>query len=193
MVMKEIILASASPRRKELLEMLGFDIVVRPSSCSEDIQADTPQELVMKLSDLKCSDVAAKAKEEPENAGKVVLGADTVVALGGAVIGKPGDEEDAFNILRSLSGKIHSVYTGVTIFDIDSGKKDTFYEKTDVEFYDITDEDIKKYIATGEPMDKAGAYGVQGKGAFLVKRINGDFYTVVGLPAARVYHTLGRS
>ena len=190
--MRKIILASASPRRRELLEMFGFDIDVRPSSCSEDIRADTPAELVMKLSDLKCSDVAGRIHRQACEDADIVLGADTVVVLGNTVIGKPKDEEDAFKILRSLSGKVHSVYTGVTIFCISSGKKETFFEKTDVEFYEITDEDIKNYISTGEPMDKAGAYGVQGKGAFLVKRIDGDFYTVVGLPAARVYHTLSR-
>ena len=192
MCMKKIILASASPRRKELLEMLGFGTEVRPSKCGEDIDADSPENLVMRLSDLKCSSVAKKMSSEDKAVFDAVLGADTVVVLDGRIIGKPEDAEDAFRILKQLSGRTHSVYTGVTIINTFSGEKETFFEKTDVTFFDVTDEDIRGYIATGEPMDKAGAYGMQGKGAFLVEKINGDFYTVVGLPVARVCRILSR-
>lgn len=189
-IMKQVILASASPRRREILEMLGFNVEVRPSECDENIQAASPEELVMKLSGLKCQDVAGKIVHMKGPAEKIILGADTIVVSDKGILGKPSDEADAFRMLKILSGKAHTVFTGVTIIDIETGKKFTFAEHTEVIFYDITDEEIREYIGTGEPMDKAGAYGIQGRGAFLVKEIRGDFYTVMGLPAARVWHTL---
>ena len=167
--------------------MAGLDFEVIPSGCDENISVDTPEKLVLELSRLKCGDVAAKAP-----AGRLVIGSDTVVVSEGRILGKPHDGADAFRMLRELCGNTHTVYTGVSIIDTDSSKGFSFCDKTDVTMYDVPDEAIRKYIATGEPMDKAGAYAIQGKGAFLVEKINGDFYTVMGLPIShllKVLHT----
>ena len=116
------------------------------------------------------------------------LGADTVVVLDGEAMGKPADEDDAFLTLRRLSGRAHSVYTSVAL--ISGDQEEIFYEKTDVYFYELSDEEIREYIATGEPMDKAGSYGIQGRGRLLIRKIDGDYFTVVGLPVARVARAL---
>lgn len=183
--MKKIILASSSPRRKEILAMCGLDFDVMPSDCDENIRADSPEELVLKLSQLKCSDVAGRAQKD-----RLVVGADTIVVFEGLILGKPADGADAFRMLRALSGNTHTVYTGVSIKDTDTGKNISFYEQTDVTMYGVPDEILRRYIETGEPMDKAGAYGIQGKGAFLVKKIDGDFYTVMGFPISHFISTL---
>ena len=175
-----MILASSSPRRKEILAMAQLDFDVIPSDCDEHICADSPREYVSRLSRRKCADVAAKA-----GAGHIVTGADTIVVFEGRIMGKPEDGADAYRMLRALSGNTHTVYTGVTIMDTEKNREYTFCEQTDVTMYDVSDEAIRVYIETGEPMDKAGAYGIQGRGAFLVEKINGDFYTVVGFPIAR--------
>lgn len=176
-----IILASQSPRRKELLKLCGFEFEIKPASVDEALpDGMSPQEAVCYLSSIK-----AEALRDNDN---IIIGADTVVALDGVILGKPADDEDAFNMLKRLSGKAHSVYTGVTV--IKNERKETFFEETRVEFYPLTDEEIRAYIATGEPADKAGAYGIQGFGGLIVKRIEGDFNNVVGLPVASLSRRL---
>lgn len=173
----KIILASASPRRRELLTLAGIEYEVIPSECEEILPDEiTPEEAVKELARQKAEDVF----EKHQNC--MIIAADTVVALGNTILGKPKNEDDAFNMLSSLSGKSHTVYTGVCIKT--NEKTDIFHVATDVEFYELTEEEIKDYIATGEPMDKAGAYGIQGKGFILAKGIHGDYFNVVGLPLA---------
>lgn len=173
----KIVLASNSPRRRELLTLAGIEYTVIPSECDEILpEKISPAEAVEELARQKADDVFRR------NPDKLIIAADTVVALGNTILGKPKDEVDAFNMLTSLSGKTHTVFTGVCIMTKD--KTDIFHCSTDVVFYDLTEKEIKDYIATKEPMDKAGAYGIQGKGSLLVKCINGDYFNVVGLPLA---------
>ena len=181
--MSKIILASASPRRKELMELAGYDFEVICADIVEVVPEEAmPQEVVMSLALQKAQAVAAEHKEA------VVIGSDTVVALDGKILGKPHSEQEACEMLRSLSGRTHKVFTGVAI--VCDGKVKNFFDETDVEFYSLGDDEIKKYVATGEPTDKAGAYGIQGKGSVLVKRINGDFFSVMGLPIAKLYREM---
>ncbi|MCQ2492322.1 MAG: Maf family protein [Lachnospiraceae bacterium] len=182
---KKLILASGSPRRKEILTQVGLSFTVIKSDVEEVITKTNPAEIVMELSAQKAKDVYDKLQAPDEY---LVLGSDTVVAYDGKVLGKPEDEADAFAMLNMLSGKKHSVFTGVTLVS-DAGV-DTFYEETLVEFYEMSEEEIWTYIKTGEPMDKAGAYGIQGKAAAFIKGISGDYYNVVGLPVAAVMHRL---
>lgn len=182
--LSELILASASPRRKELLEQVGIRVAVMPSGAEENIRETDPEKLVQALSELKCRDVAAQVRNG------VVLGADTVVAADGSILGKPKDETDAERMLERLSGKRHQVYTGVTMIRVSEGtfvRSVTFSEKTDVFVVPMETDEIRSYIATGEPMDKAGAYGIQGAFAKYIGRIEGDYFNVVGLPLAAVY------
>ena len=171
--MKHIILASASPRRKEILELADLKFDVMPSDAQE-ITTKT----VMELASLKAKDIYKKSEKQ-----SMIVGADTVVAYQGQILGKPTDEADAKRMLTMLSGQTHEVYTGVCV--IEDGKTKTFYEETKVTFYEISDEQIDHYIKTGEPMDKAGSYGIQGKAAVFIKGIEGDYYNVVGFPIAR--------
>ena len=166
---------------------LTFDVIV--SDCDENINYDGPEDMVKKLSLLKARDVAEKIKAN-EHEPHLVIGADTIVFFRNQILGKPKNAEDAFRMLTAMAGNIHIVFTGVTIIDTASGKTKTFCEETQVEFYDVTEEEIRDYIATGDPLDKAGSYGVQGRGAFLVKRIEGDYFTVVGLPIAHLIREL---
>ena len=186
--MEKIILASASPRRRELLTMvrLPFDVIV--SDCDENISYEGPEDMVTKLSLRKAENVAEKLREDTK--AHLVIGSDTIVYFQNEILGKPKDEEDAFRMLKELSGHTHVVYTGVTVIDTATGRTESFCEATKVEFYPVTDEEIQAYINTGDPMDKAGSYGVQGLGAFLVKRIEGDYFTVVGLPVAHLLQLL---
>lgn len=178
-----IILASSSPRRQELLTLAGIEYTVVPSECDEILSADmTPEEAVQCLAEQKAADVSARFPDD------TIIAADTVVASEGKILGKPKNEADAFDMLSSLSGKIHTVYTGVCLMQ--KNKKELFFSATDVEFYALTPEEINKYIATHEPMDKAGAYGIQGKGALFVRKINGDYFNVVGLPIAETVRAL---
>lgn len=178
-----IILASASPRRRELLTLAGIEYKVIPSECEEMLpEKITPSDAVKSLAEQKATDVF---KRYPED---TVIAADTVVALGEKILGKPKNKDDAFHMLASLSGKTHTVYTGVCIMK--NGSAETFYSATEVEFYTLTPSEIDAYIATNEPMDKAGAYGIQGKGSLLVKKINGDYFNVVGLPLAETVRKL---
>lgn len=180
-----LILASGSPRRKELLEMVGRPYRCVPSEADETVpEGMEPQDIPEFLAVKKAEAVLAKYPED------MVLGADTVVELDGQVLGKPHSEEEAAQMLRMLSGETHMVYTGVAI--LSSDQKAHFTTVTKVEFYPLTEDEIQEYIATGEPMDKAGAYGIQGRGALLVKRIHGDFYTVMGLPVGEVERHLRR-
>ena len=173
-----IILASASPRRRELLERMGieeFDIVVSDADETMD-ETLSPAEQVERLSQLKAASVAA----ELDDPSAIIIAADTVVALDGIILGKPADEEDAFRMLSALSGVRHHVYTGVTVMQGD--RILTRHESTSVDFRSLEPEEVELYIATGECMDKAGAYGIQGYGCLLVEGINGDYYNVMGLP-----------
>ena len=178
------ILASGSPRRKELLSLIIPEYEVLVSGCEEFVPEGTPAEKVPAI--LAEQKALAVAKLRPED---TVIGSDTVVVLGGEIFGKPKDETHAHSMLRSLSGKKHFVYTGVAVAE--KGSVRSFVQKTEVEFYELSDETIEKYIATGEPMDKAGAYGIQGKGSVLVKGITGDYFNVMGLPVAETARFLG--
>ena len=195
----KIILASGSPRRKELLAQAGYDFDVCPSLSDEDLEPMAPSEYVMLLAKKKADevcnriiaqDVVRRVKKLPERF--VVLGADTVVSLNGRILGKPYDYDDAYNTLNSLSDQTHQVYTGVCLIYVNGRAKSSssFYEKTDVTFYPVSHDEIIQYLATIEPFDKAGSYGIQGKGGLFVKGIEGDYNNVVGLPLARVYHEL---
>ncbi|WP_027409463.1 Maf family protein [Anoxybacteroides tepidamans] len=179
----KLILASSSPRRKQLLEManLHFDVLV--SDIDEQIQQnETPEQIVQSLAYQKAKAVQAAHSDA------YIIGADTVVVYNGSVLGKPKTKEEAADMLRMLSGKTHQVYTGVAI--VSPEKEAVFAERTEVTFWDLTETDIYEYIETGEPMDKAGAYGIQGKGALFVKRIEGDYFSVVGLPLSRTIREL---
>lgn len=183
----ELILASHSPRRRELLERMGLHGF---KTVSPDIDEDMggnlpPAELVRRLSRQK-----AEAVWEREGKSGLIIAADTVVALDGAVLGKPSDELEAFKMLSTLSGCRHQVYTGVTVLSED--ERVTEHEETDVRFRELEPEEIEAYIATGEPMDKAGAYGIQGYGALFVEAIQGDYYNVMGLPVCRLGKILSR-
>lgn len=172
-----VVLASQSPRRRELLGQMGFaDFVIRPAKGEEVVDpALSPDRLVEELSRQKCEEVAAVSK-----ADDLVIAADTVVAIDGTVLGKPRSTQDAFAMLSRLSGRHHTVYTGVTVR---MGERTlTAHEATRVHFRPLTCGEIEAYISTGEPMDKAGAYGIQGYGAMLVEGISGDYFNVVGLP-----------
>lgn len=176
--MSDLILASASPRRKELLSIAGFEFEVITADIDEVFDPTlAPYELVMSLASQKAGAVAAQYPDE------TVIGSDTVVVLDGKVLGKPHSEEEAVQMLKDLSGNTHEVFTGVCLRKGD--KTHCFYERTAVNFYPLEDELIASYVASGEPMDKAGSYGIQGKGCVLVKGIDGDYFNVVGFPVAR--------
>ena len=181
--MKDFIVASASPRRKEILSMGGFGFRIIPSDCDETIKEKlSPEETLKVLAERKALSVLEK------NENSVVLGCDTVVALGDEILGKPSDREDAFKMIKALSGKTHRVCTGVCIADKDKIK--SFVSVAEVEFYELSDETAESYVATGECDDKAGAYGIQGLGGTLVKSIKGDYYAIVGLPYAETVRVL---
>ena len=178
-----IILASASPRRSEILLQAGVEFKVIPSKFDEaSLEFTNINDYSKALSYYKAIDVF---KDHPED---VVIASDTIVVVDDKILGKPKDEEDAYNMLSMLSGRKHSVITSVCIMTKD--KVDTFLSKSYVTFYKMSDKDIKEYIATKEPMDKAGAYAVQGKAAKYIRSINGDYYTIVGLPIAKVIKSL---
>ena len=184
----ELILASASPRRKELLEKIGLPFTVQPAMGEERITQKSPAAVVMELSRQKAEEIAAAQTEDC-----IIIGADTVVARGEKIMGKPKDAAEAKQMLRSIADDCHQVYTGVTLIRTGAHPQSvTFQEKTDVCLYPISDAELDAYIASGDPMDKAGAYGIQGDFAIYVKRIAGDYYNVVGLPIGRVYQELKR-
>lgn len=188
--MKKIILASKSPRRSELLRQIGLDFEVFTSEVDENIEVHSPEKLVMQLSRLKAVAVYEEYNLKEENL--MVIGADTVVALNGQILGKPRDEKHAKEMLMTLSDNEHEVLTGVTIVTTNDGKPviETFYEKTIVYTYPITENEINDYIMSREPMDKAGSYGIQGIGARFIKKIDGDYNNVVGLPISQIYQKI---
>lgn len=184
--MRKIILASASPRRRELLKNAGIDFTVIPAQGEEKITSQEPGDAVQELAYGKAFSVA-KALQCPEE-GTLVIGADTVVVYENKILGKPDDEEDAVRTLKKLQGSTHQVYTGVSIL-VRKGSiwiSRTFAECTEVEFYPVSEEEICAYVKTGEPMDKAGSYGIQGLWGIYVKGIRGDYNNVVGLPVAKL-------
>lgn len=186
------ILASASPRRKELLEQIGMEFEVVPARGEEAVLTTNPKEAVLELSRQKAREVAAQRAgiASPE----LIIGADTVVALEGEILGKPKDEADAYRMLSMLQGKSHRVYTGVTLL-VRGGECEnihSFYEETKVVMYSMSEEERRWYIGTKEPFDKAGGYAIQGRCAVFVKEIQGDYNNVVGLPVARIYQELQR-
>ena len=182
----DLILASQSPRRKHLLGQIGFTFRVEPSPFQETIPEDTPPADIVRA--------LALAKAEPVSRrfpSALTLGADTIVVHNGSVLGKPTDEADARTMLHRLSGETHTVFTGLALLHPASQRHVTAYEATHVTFDTLNDEEIRTYVASGAPMDKAGAYGIQGDlGAVFVARIEGDFYTVMGLPLNRFYRLL---
>lgn len=180
-----IILASQSPRRKELLELAGIEHRVVVSAVDEVMDADL--DVAGQVQDLAIQKACAVADLFES---ETVIGADTIVVCDGKILGKPKNEEDAFNTLKNLSGRKHQVMTGVSIINKEKELLTSFVNITDVEFYYVTDEWILNYIKSGEPMDKAGSYGIQGKGFELVKSISGDYYSVMGLPIAQLKRTL---
>lgn len=204
----KIILASASPRRRELLDQIGIAYEVMPSRKEERITESLPEEIVQELAKQKALDVAMQIWQEstsvhPEEDRVVVIGADTIVALDGQIMGKPADDADACRMLAKLQGRTHQVYTGVCIAVLGGvpaketthmkeshTETDVFYECTEVSMYAMSEEEIAAYVATGEPRDKAGAYAIQGRCAAFIKGISGDYNNVVGLPAARLYQRL---
>ena len=176
----KIILASASPRRREILDIVKIPYEVCVSDINETVSGElTPEQIAIELAKLKADAVRSKFNND-----RIIIGCDTVVALKSEVFGKPKSYDEAIQMLKKLSGKIHQVYTGVCI--INSSISTSFSERTDVEFWTVSDEEISEYVKTGEPMDKAGAYAIQGLGSLFVKRINGDFYNVMGLPASKL-------
>ena len=179
-----IVLASASPRRKELLSLLGWEFEIMVSDVEEVTTSDEPGIVVEELSAQKAKDIFCKTTGDV-----LVIGADTVVAYQGRILGKPQDAEDAKSMLSMLSGDTHEVYTGVTLYKRVDGKETsaTFHECTEVTFYELSAEDIMWYLSTGECNDKAGSYGIQGYGTRFVKSICGDYNNVVGLPVAKLY------
>lgn len=179
--MKKIILASGSPRRRELLEQIGVKFEIHKAEGEEKITSSIPEEAVKELSLQKAKEVSGKYD------GDVIIGADTVVAVDGQILGKPADRADAVRMLRLLQGKEHQVITGVTVLLKKNGRTVNFAEVTKVYIFPMTEEQIEQYIETGEPMDKAGAYGIQGKFAVYVSGIEGDYNNVVGLPVGRLY------
>ena len=184
---KDIVLASASPRRSELMHMLGFsDVIIHPAKGEEHPpKGSSPEETVKALSRAKAEEVAALFQPDT-----LVIAADTIVWLDGEILGKPHSEEQAFSMLHQLSGRDHEVYTGVTLLDGEGELSEA--ERSVVHFRELSDEEIRRYIATGEPMDKAGAYGAQGKGALFVRAIEGDFFNVMGLPVCRLGQMLAK-
>lgn len=181
--MSKLILASASPRRRELLQDLGYPFEIITADCKEIIDPDLSiAEAIQQIAYQKAETVWKVNKDA------IVIGADTMVCYGGKMLGKPKDRNDAKQMLEMLSGKTHMVISGVAILSQD--KKETFYEETRVAFYPIEEELLNKYLDSEEPYDKAGAYGIQGMGKLFVKEISGDYFNVVGLPIASVYRHL---
>ena len=186
--MSKIILASGSPRRKELLEQIGIEFDIITSDVDETTLITQPDEYVKYLSRIKAQAVWDMVKDDDDyrNEDVVVIGA---VSHKGHILTKPKDTGNAFDILKELAGDCHQVYTGVTLIK-NNNVVSNFAEKTDVYCNDISDNEIREYISTGEPMDKAGAYGIQGRFAAFIGKIDGDYNNVVGLPVARVYQEL---
>lgn len=181
--MHTIILASASPRRREILDLMGVPYIVKPAKTelSPDLIL-SPEDAVLRVARGKAEEIAQDHPDE------VVLGADTVVVVDGRILGKPKDREDAKTMLRQLSGREHRVITAVWLCD--GERSEGFADSASVTFLPMTEEEIDAYVASGEPMGKAGSYAIQGRGMRHIRGIHGDFYTVMGLPSGRLYETL---
>lgn len=178
----KLILASGSARRRELLELMGYDFEVRITNADENIKLCAPGEYVEKLALRKARDVFSAQPDA------CVVGCDTIVWLDGEIIGKPTNAEDAFCILKKLSGRQHTVYTGIAVLAGNSIQ--VLHDETQVKFTRLSDEELRAYISTGDPLDKAGAYGIQGPGSILVERVDGCYFTVMGLPNPLLYAAL---
>jgi len=196
---KKLILGSGSPRRRELLTQIGLEYTVITSDVDEKITKENPEDIVQELSLQKALDVYQKAGNMYNSKAEIrknllVLGADTVVAYKDSILGKPTDKKHAVSMIKSLQGNIHQVYTGVSFVWEEAGniQTHTFFVKTDVEVFSMTDDEIQEYVALETCMDKAGAYGIQNEFACFVKSIHGDYSNVVGLPVSVVYHELCR-
>ncbi len=182
---EKIILASASPRRKQLLSIIGLKFKVIPSRISEELELKaSPSEHVMQLAMAKAWDVASQVKKG------LIIGADTIVVLNGKILGKPQSEEEAVRMLKSLSNNSHQVYTGFALVRAETKKNIADFEMTTVHFRELTEWEIRNYVATGLPLDKAGAYGIQDQSALFADRIEGCFYNVVGFPLTKFYLTV---
>lgn len=181
--MRKLILASGSPRRKDLLHQIGLQFEIIPSNIEENISETDPLQLVKKLALLKAADVARRATG-------VVIGADTIVVADNTILGKPISTEDAIGMLERLNGSQHQVATGVAIVDSNSGREWLAVEVTQVFFRKYSSAEILKYVASGEPMDKAGAYAIQGQGSLFVQKIEGCFFNVMGLPLLKTAQLL---
>ena len=182
--MRQIILASSSPRRRELLEKAGVHFQVMPSQEEEHIEKKEPAQIVENLSWQKAASVASKTGQDV-----IVIGSDTLVAYEGRVLGKPRDEEEAVETLKLLQGNTHQVYTGVTVIVRDKEEEitKTFSRRTEVTFYPVDEKEIRAYVATGDPMDKAGSYDIRGDFSVYIKEIYGDYNNVVGLPVSMLF------
>jgi len=188
---KKIVLASNSPRRRELLEMIGINFEVIPDNTPEPINRDMiPKDVVCQLAEFKGKNVSKKIGKS-ENA--IIIAADTVVVIDNEIMGKPKNDNDALKMLLKLSGNVHCVYTGVYVLDTETDNFVSFCEKTEVFFKKLDIDEIKDYIITGEPMDKAGAYGIQNLGSLFVEKINGDYFNVVGLPISKLGEVLKKN
>ncbi len=184
----KVILASGSPRRKELLAQIGASFEIKTSNKEEVITSTDPEAVVKELSMMKAEDVA-----EGVTGPAIILGADTVVAHNGRILGKPQDEEDAAAMIRSFAGDDHQVFTGVCMIikeEDGTSRKISFAEGSFVSVYPMTEQEIREYVSSGEPMDKAGAYAIQGLFAPYIKGISGDYYNIVGFPIAGIYQRL---
>ncbi len=205
--MTEWILASKSPRRKELLGQMGVSFQIRPAIGEEVITGSEPSEVVMELASQKAQEIAEGILAEMEEMNRpsmpglpvgrqpghyLIVGADTIVSYEGNILGKPKDERDAVRMLTMLSGNTHQVYTGVCLIYVNDEQTEShvFFEKTDVTMYRMSAKEITAYVRSGEPMDKAGAYGIQGKCAIYIEKIHGDYNNVVGLPISRLYQEI---
>ena len=185
LVSRKLILASASPRRRRLMKQIGLTFQVMPGEVNEDeIFSSDPLENIQAVALLKARDVAARVEDG------IVVGADTQILIDGETMGKPADEADAARMLSRLSGRTHQVITGVALVDAGTGLEKTWVETTLVFFRELSESEISAYVHTGEPMGKAGAYGIQGKAAAFVERIEGCYFNVVGLPLAKLAQNL---
>ena len=183
------VLASKSPRRQELLSRTGLNFEVIPSDMEEVITKEIPSDVVMELANQKAKFVY-NSLESKDNV--TVIGSDTIVVYRDEILGKPADKQEAYDMLSMLADRTHQVYTGVSLIINKNGtiKEKTFFEKTDVTFYPIYKEDLKRYVESGDPLDKAGSYGIQGDFSIHIKEIHGDYTNVVGLPIGRLYQEL---
>lgn len=183
MIHEQIVLASASPRRRELMEQIGIHPEIIPSQVEEVVTSSDPEQVVMELAGQKAREVADRLGDN-----RIVVGSDTVVAVDGAILGKPASEEEASAMIRRIAGRTHQVFTGVSI--VRGQREKTFAVESRVTVYPMSEEEIRGYVAAGESMDKAGAYGIQGRFAAFIKELSGSYTNVMGLPVGRLYQEL---